>query len=331
MALEQPGGGQVRGADQARFVGMVADRLDVDRDGFGLEDDPGPGDRQFANAAFAQSAPDYDPFGALPRLELEEAADDVGQLLGKILDRALNHGDGFGIALFQQGIEGLLADLVAGLVAERVFARLAQRFSPFLEDVAKRSLAGAIAEEAILVLQFGIVAVDLDRRQTGGTVGGEGSLCSRLFGHKRLVKALYNGASRGKFHHWLGRLQGAEHRGLGSPGRMTRTVRILYYRVPPARLQTTAGTSCHDFRNKPRTSVLSSLVDTGKPQLRQVPTGGQICIRPSTGSLPVRSASLLLRLRRSPGLRMRRRCACAGKSKRSTATCSWSRIARAKR
>src|SRR5262249_47962729 len=161
-----------------------------DLDGFGLEDDPGPGDRQFTDAAFAQSAPNDDAFRALPRLELEEATDDVHQLLGEILDRALNHGRGFGVLGYQRRIEVLLADLVPGLVAEGVLARLAQRFAPFFENVAERSLAGAIAEEAVLVLQFGIIAVDLDRRQAGGAVGRDGSLRC-LFGHKRLVKALY--------------------------------------------------------------------------------------------------------------------------------------------
>ena len=110
-------------------------------------------------------------------LSLEEAADDQRQLLREILDRALHDAGGFGIALGQQVVERLLGDLVARLVAERIVAGLAQRLAPVLDDVAERALAGAVADEALVVLQLEIVAVDLDRRQAGRAVRGDSGKC----------------------------------------------------------------------------------------------------------------------------------------------------------
>ena len=69
-----------------------------------------------------------------------------------------------------------------GVVAERVVAGLAQRLAPVLDDVAERALAGAVAEEAFVVLDLDVVAVDLDRRQARGAVRGDGRQ-SLLFGH----------------------------------------------------------------------------------------------------------------------------------------------------
>ncbi len=125
----------------------------------------GAADHQFADAAGAEAAADHDPLGVLPALELEEAADDQRQLLREILDRALHDAGGLGVALGQQFVELFLGDLVARLVAERVVAGLAQRLAPVLDDVAERALAGAVADEAFVVLQLDVVAVDLDRGQ----------------------------------------------------------------------------------------------------------------------------------------------------------------------
>ena len=137
----------------------------------GLEDDRGAADRQLADAARAKAAADHDALGVAPGLELEEAADDQRELLGEILDRALHDAGRFRVALGQQLVELLLADVSSlGLLAERIVAVLAQRLAPVLEDVAERALAGAVAEEALVVLDFQIVAVDLDRRQASAAV-----------------------------------------------------------------------------------------------------------------------------------------------------------------
>ena len=75
----------------------------------------------------AEAAANHDPFGIAPGLELEVAPDDERKLLREILDRALHDAGRFGIALGQQCVELLLADLLGRLVAEGIVAGLAQR------------------------------------------------------------------------------------------------------------------------------------------------------------------------------------------------------------
>ena len=65
-----------------------------------------------------------------------------------------------------------------------VWAGLALRLAPVLQYLAKRALAGAVAEEAVLVLELDIVGIDHDRRQVGGAVGGQGRRCCHLLGHE---------------------------------------------------------------------------------------------------------------------------------------------------
>jgi hypothetical protein len=149
-----------------------------------LEDDTGAGDREPADAAGAKPAAHHDALGIAPGLELEEAADDERQLLREILDRPLQHARRVGVPFGHERIQLFLAYLLARLVAERILAIPAQRLAPFLQDVPKGALAGAVAEKAVLVLRFDVVAVDLHRGQMGGAVGGQGRRrCSGLIGH----------------------------------------------------------------------------------------------------------------------------------------------------
>ena len=90
MRLEHPARRQMGGADQARLVRVVTDRHELDGYLVGLEDDGRAADRKLADAAGAEAAADHDPFGVAPGLELEEAADDDRELLGEILNRALD-------------------------------------------------------------------------------------------------------------------------------------------------------------------------------------------------------------------------------------------------
>ena len=160
-------------ADQACIVRMVADRQHLDLEVLGLQDDLGARDGEFAEPAVAKAAADHDAFGLLPGLGFEEAAGDVGELLREILDRAVHDGRGLGVVADQDGIEHLLADVLGWLLAERVFSRLAQRLSPLVEDVPEGALAGAVPDKSFVVLQLDIEAVDLDRGQPGGAVGGD--------------------------------------------------------------------------------------------------------------------------------------------------------------
>ena len=186
VRLEHPFRREMHGADQAGFVRIVADRDEVDLDAVGFQDHRGAADHEFADAAGAEAAADHDALGVLPALQLEEAADDERQFLREILDRAMHDAGGFAVALGEEFVELLLGQVVARLVAERVGAGLAQGLSPILDDVAERALAGAVADEALVVLDLDIVAVDLDRRQAQRAMRGDGGkrlLLGLLLGH----------------------------------------------------------------------------------------------------------------------------------------------------
>src|SRR5215213_7085220 len=93
-------------------------------DVLGLENDAGAADCHFPDPAGTKSAADRDAFSIPPSLQLEIAANDQCKFLGKVFDRALHHTRGFRLAFSQQRIERLLAEIFAGLIAERVVAVL---------------------------------------------------------------------------------------------------------------------------------------------------------------------------------------------------------------
>src|SRR5262245_8845955 len=99
---------------------MRADGTEVDRLALGLQQDGRPPDDQLTDPAGAEPAADHDALGVLPALRLHEAADHARQLLGEVLDRAVHDTRRLVIALRQELVELLLADLLARLLAERV-------------------------------------------------------------------------------------------------------------------------------------------------------------------------------------------------------------------
>ena len=152
MRFEDPRRREVRTADQAGIVGMIADRDEVNLPAFGVENDRCARDREFADAALAEAAADHDGLGVLPGLGLQKAFGDVAEFLGKILDRAMHDSRSLEIVANQNLVEFLLADLARRLVAERIIATLAQGFAPGIENLLEGALAGAVADEAVLVL-----------------------------------------------------------------------------------------------------------------------------------------------------------------------------------
>ena len=76
--------------DQAGFVGMKADRNQVDLQPFGLEHDVGARNRQFPDPALAKAAADHDAFGVGPRLGLQKTRRHIGQFAREFLDGAMN-------------------------------------------------------------------------------------------------------------------------------------------------------------------------------------------------------------------------------------------------
>jgi hypothetical protein len=61
------------------------------------------------------------------------------------------------------------ADLLPSGSSPFFLQRLAQR----VQNLAEGALAGAVAEKAVIVLEFDIETVDVDRRQPGGAVAGD--------------------------------------------------------------------------------------------------------------------------------------------------------------
>ena len=165
VRMEDPRRGKMRGADETCFIRIVTDRHQIGVDAIGLEDHRSAPDRQFADAAGAEAAADDDALRVLPRLCLDVAPQDDRELLREVFDRAVQNPAGLGIALRENGVEGLLADVLARFVAKRVLAELSQRLSPILKDGAERAFAGSIPDEAFIVFQFDIVGIDIDGRQ----------------------------------------------------------------------------------------------------------------------------------------------------------------------
>src|SRR5262249_25185659 len=81
---------------------------------------------------------------------------------------------GLGIALDEDLVELLLAELIGGLLAERVVADLAQAVPPPVEDRAECAVARAIADEPLAVAQLGVVGVDRDGGQLAQAVDDRG-------------------------------------------------------------------------------------------------------------------------------------------------------------
>ncbi len=73
-------GARCGGADQPCLVRIIADGLEIDCDLVSLEDHRRASDRKLADSAGAEAAADHDSFGVAPDLELEEAADNDGEL-----------------------------------------------------------------------------------------------------------------------------------------------------------------------------------------------------------------------------------------------------------
>ena len=65
-----------------------------------------------------------------------------------------------------------------------IVAVFLQRLAQAVQDLAESPLAGAVAEKALVVLQFDVEAVDLDRRQAGSAVAGDARGRYGIFSHE---------------------------------------------------------------------------------------------------------------------------------------------------
>ena len=162
VSLEQPGRRKVPGPDQACFVGMVADRRDLDVDLCGLQQQRHAADDEFADPAVAQTAANHDPLGVPPCLGLEIAPDHGLELLRKLLDRGVDHARSLRVSLGQQGVDLVLGQFMGVVVADRIVAVLAKVLAQHIQNFAKRPLVGAVADKTVFIAQLDIVGIDLD-------------------------------------------------------------------------------------------------------------------------------------------------------------------------
>src|SRR5258708_5270478 len=170
-------------ADQAGIIGMKTDRHQVDLEVFGLENDVGAGNGELADPALPETAADHDAFGIRPGLGLEKFSGHMRQFLRKLLDRAMHQCRSMDIVADQRLVEFALGDLLGGFFPQGIVAVFLQRLAQGVQNCAKRPLAGAIAEKAVVVLQLDVETVDLHRRQPGGAVTGDARSRDGIFCH----------------------------------------------------------------------------------------------------------------------------------------------------
>ncbi len=76
------------------------------------------------------------------------------------------------VAFEEQRIELLLADVLDGLVAERVIPELAQRLAPLVHDGVEGAPARPVSDKALFVTDLEIVAIDFNARQLRSAMFG---------------------------------------------------------------------------------------------------------------------------------------------------------------
>jgi hypothetical protein len=113
-----------------------------------------------------------------------KTARDEREFLGEGFDRPMHDSGRFEVAVAEQSIKALLGQHVAGLIVERVMAEVAQWLAPILDEGAERALAGAVAHEALVILELHIIVRDLDGGQPGGAVGSQCRHDRPLIGHQ---------------------------------------------------------------------------------------------------------------------------------------------------
>lgn len=160
----------MQATDQASFIGVKADRHQIDLEPLRLEQDVGACDREFTDPALPKAAADNNAFGVGPGLGLEKTRRHIGQFLREFLDRAVHQGRRADVVAYQRLVERVLGDRFGGFIPQRVVAVFLQRFAQRIQYLAERALAGAIAEKTVVVFQLDIEAVHVYGGQTGGAV-----------------------------------------------------------------------------------------------------------------------------------------------------------------
>ena len=141
---------------------------------------------QLADAAGAKSAADDEALRVAPLLQPQEAANDLGELLGEVLDRALDDAGRLGLAA-PPGCRPASSCRSPRWPCRRADPRRAcfNGLRHLSSSVPERPLAGLVADEAVLVLDLDVVALDLDGREDRRPMRGQLARLRALLGHER--------------------------------------------------------------------------------------------------------------------------------------------------
>jgi hypothetical protein len=100
---------------------------------------------------------------------------------------AMQNGDCLQIIADQDIVELLLRQALGGFVSERIVTGFPHRLSPRMQDSLKYSLAGTVAQNAVVVSQLNVIGIDLDRSQASCSMpaypGVRCVLCYRFLNH----------------------------------------------------------------------------------------------------------------------------------------------------
>ena len=171
MPVEHPARRKLHRADQARLVGMMDDRTELEGRLFG-QDRRRAADRELPHVARAEAAADHDALGLHPGRQAQELADDGRELRAERFDRVLDQAGSQRILAKENLVELGLGHLASGPFAKRVLVTLLLELGAALvDDLAEGLAAGAIADEAFGLAQLFIVAVYRDSGQSLCSVG----------------------------------------------------------------------------------------------------------------------------------------------------------------
>src|SRR5579872_4616883 len=198
MRLKNPRGRQMQAADQAGIVRIETDRTEVDLEILRFKQNVGPRNGEFADPALAKAPANHDAFGIGPGLLLEESRRHIGQFGCELLDRTMDQGGRINVLTLERLVELALGHLLGGFLAERVLTVLFERLAQIVEDFAEGALGCAVAEEAVLVLQFDIEAIHVHGRQTGRPVPPNSGTRQNVLGHLTPAKCMNDGTTLGK-------------------------------------------------------------------------------------------------------------------------------------
>ncbi|MFD2031604.1 hypothetical protein ACFSKM_17250 [Ancylobacter dichloromethanicus] len=168
-AGEHPARGEMGGADQPGLVGVVAYRPQFDVDAPGPCQQFRPRHRDLGESPGLQPAADDDTLGVAPFLAAQQPAKHGEKLAGIFLDGAVDDGLLMRLALGQRLVDYGFGEFGGRRLPEHRQLAVPE-IAPAVEDFEEGGAPGAVADEAVLVANPGIEAVDRHGRQRRGAV-----------------------------------------------------------------------------------------------------------------------------------------------------------------